>query len=165
MTWVSEMLIWVPLYLFFLWLIQRRFGWKGLAWCIPVIALMIFCSDSGSVALFKNTVQRLRPCHIAHLRTFIHLVPADCGGQYGFVSSHAANHLAIAAFMSGVLKGLPRWGAFALYAWALLICYSRVYLGVHFPGDVLVGGLYGFILGWIFFRIFRSLLVRGGIKT
>lgn len=162
MGWLSNMLLWLPLYLFFLWLIQRRHAWKGLAWAVPVIALMIFCSDSGSVMFFKNTVQRLRPCHDPDLAGMVHLVNNYCGGQFGFVSSHAANHFAIAAFMIAVLWRDPRWSAFALPGWAGTIAYSRVYLGVHFPGDVIVGGLYGSLIGWIFFLIFRQLLARAG---
>ena len=89
MVWISEMAFWFPLYAFFLYLLQRRFGWRGLAWAVPVLAAMIFASDTGSVVLFKNTVQRLRPCWEPALEGLVHVVDG-CGGQYGFVSSHAA---------------------------------------------------------------------------
>ena len=82
-----------------------------------------------------------------------------CGGQYGFVSSHAANHFAVAAFMIRVLREV-RWAAAALIVWALLVSYSRIYLGVHYPGDVLVGGLYGLTIGLIFFAIFRRIVQK-----
>ena len=157
---VSAMGTWVPLYVFLLAIIQRRFGWKGLAWSVPVIALMIFASDTGSVVLFKNNVQRLRPCHAPELQGLVHLVNDHCGGRFGFVSSHASNHFAIAAFMTGILHGVPRWGAPALLAWALGVAYSRIYLGVHYPGDVLVGALYGFTVGSLVFVIFRHLARR-----
>ncbi|HRH39403.1 MAG TPA: phosphatase PAP2 family protein, partial [Flavobacteriales bacterium] len=78
----------------------------------------------------------------------------------GFVSSHASNHFAIAVFMTGVLKGSPRWATPALLAWAVLIAYSRVYLGVHYPGDVLVGGLYGALIGAIFVVVHRKVMQR-----
>lgn len=154
---VSGMLVWVPLYVFLLFLLQRRWGWKGLLWSVPVIALMVLCSDTGSVLLFKNTVQRLRPCHEPALQGLVHLVDGHCGGWFGFVSSHASNHFAIALFMIGILRGSPRWAAFALLAWAVLICYSRVYLGVHYPGDVLAGGLYGAFVGAAFSFLFRRI--------
>ncbi|HMC97519.1 MAG TPA: phosphatase PAP2 family protein [Flavobacteriales bacterium] len=162
---VSDMRIWFPLYLFFLYLLQRRYGWRGLAWSIPVLALMILCSDSGAVVLFKNTVQRLRPSHVPELEGLIHLLPGPDGepyrgGPYGFVSSHASNHFAIAAFMAGVLGGSPRWATPLLLFWAALIAYSRVYLGVHYPGDVLVGGLYGLAIGSIFVLVFRRIVQR-----
>lgn len=155
---VSEMLTWFPLYLFFMFLIQRRFGWNGLWWSIPVIGLMVLCSDKGSVLLFKENVQRLRPCHEPSLVGLVHLVKEGCGGLYGFVSSHASNHFAIALFMIGVTGGTPRWAIPALLVWAALISYSRVYLGVHYPGDVLVGGLYGSAIGTIFAVLYRKVL-------
>lgn len=161
---VSEMLAWIPLYLFLLFVLQRRYGWKGLLCAVPVIALMILCSDKGSVILFKETVQRLRPCHQPALEGLVHVVRDHCGGQYGFVSSHASNHFAIAAFMTGALAGVPRWAAPALFAWAALVAYSRIYLGVHYPGDVLVGALYGALIGMIFVFLFRRVLHRFHIQ-
>lgn len=157
---VSARLTWVPLYLFFLFLLQRRYGWKGLFCAVPTIALMILFSDSGSVMLFKETVQRLRPCHEPLLNGLVHLVPENCGGQYGFVSSHASNHFAIALFMIGALRGFPSWAAPMLLFWAALIAYSRVYLGVHYPGDVFVGALYGGLIGSIFAWVFQKIHVR-----
>ena len=157
---VSDLALWTPLYVLFLVLLQRRWGWRGLAVAVPIIALLILGTDTGSVVLFKNTVQRLRPSHVAELQGQIHLLLSPDGGvyrggQFGFVSSHASNHFGIAAFMMGVLAGRPRWAAPLLLLWASLIAYSRIYLGVHYPGDVLVGGAYGFTLGLIAFAIFR----------
>ena len=157
MAGISEMLVWVPLYAFLLWQLQRRTGWKGLGWAVLVVAAMIFASDTGSVVLFKNTFQRLRPCHAPELQGLVHLVNDHCGGRFGFVSSHASNHFAIAAFMAMVFGGHPRWAAPTLLAWAALVSYSRIYLGAHYPGDVLVGGIYGLTLGIIFFGIFRRI--------
>ncbi len=157
---VSNMLLWFPLYLFFLYILQRRFGWRGLAWSVPVLALMVLCSDKGSVVLFKETVQRLRPCYALDLDGLVHLVYPECGGHFGFVSSHASNHFAIAAFMAGMLRGVPRWSTPLLLFWAALIGYSRVYLGVHYPGDVLAGALYGALIGTIFVLIFRRLVEK-----
>lgn len=162
MTALSEMLVWLPLYVLFLFMLRRRFGWKGLCWSLPVIALMIWCSDSGSVLLFKNTVQRLRPCHQPDLAGLVHVVNGHCGGSFGFVSSHASNHFTIAAFMTGVLAGRPRWAAPMLFLWAALVAYSRIYLGVHYPGDVLVGALYGSLVGAIFVVLHRAVLKRAG---
>ncbi|MBK8500597.1 MAG: phosphatase PAP2 family protein [Flavobacteriales bacterium] len=157
---MSNMLVWFPLYLVLLFMLRRRFGWKGLAWSALLIAAMVLCSDKGSVLLFKETVMRLRPCHEPALQGLVHLSYSGCGGNYGFVSSHASNHFAIAIFMIGALQGRPRWAAYALLAWAVLIGYSRVYLGVHYPGDVLVGGLYGSLIGAIFATLHRPLMAR-----
>lgn len=161
---VSAMGTWVPLYVLLLVVLQRRFGWKGLAWSVPVIALMIFASDTGSVVLFKNSVQRLRPCHEPALQGLVHLVDGHCGGRYGFVSSHASNHFAIAAFMAGLLRGTPRWAAPALLLWAVVVAYSRIYLGVHYPGDVLVGAIFGLTVGSSMVLIFRHLAERFGFN-
>lgn len=163
---ISDLRLWIPLYLFFLFLIQRKWGWRGLGLGALVIGLMIFCSDSGSVMLFKESVQRLRPSHAPELQGTIHLLPGPDGqlyrgGRYGFVSSHASNHFAIALFLIGVLRGLPRWGTLALLCWAAIISYSRVYIGVHYPGDVIAGGLYGafvgFLSAWLFNRFAQRL--------
>ncbi|MBK9176537.1 MAG: phosphatase PAP2 family protein [Flavobacteriales bacterium] len=156
MSAASSMVLWFPLYGFFLWAILKRHGDRALLLSLPVIALMILFSDKGSVVLFKETVERLRPCHEPSLSGLVHLVPDGCGGQFGFVSSHASNHFAIALFMITVLDRRPRWAVAALLAWATLIAYSRVYLGVHYPGDVIVGGLYGLMIGSGFGRLFRA---------
>jgi undecaprenyl-diphosphatase len=160
MTAVSDLRLWIPLYVVLLAVVRSRWGWRGLGLAIPVIALMILGSDTGSVVLFKNTVLRLRPCHEPALAGLVRLVPDACGGQYGFISSHAANHFAIAALMTGVLQRRPRWAGAMLLAWAALIAFSRVYLGVHYPGDVIVGGLYGLLLGSLAFVVFRTLHQR-----
>lgn len=150
---VSNMVYWFPLYVLLLWTLQRRYGWRGLGWSVSVIALMVLCSDKGSVLLFKETVQRLRPCHEPALQGLVHLVYPGCGGRFGFVSSHASNHFAIAVFMIIALRGTPSWARYALLCWAILIGYSRIYLGVHYPGDVLVGALYGTLIGVIFAKL------------
>lgn len=162
---VSDLRVWIPVYVFFLVLIKLRWGWRGLWWSLPVIAAMILLTDTGSVVLFKNTVQRLRPSHAEDLNGLVHLVRNSdgefyMGGLYGFVSSHAANHFGIAAFMTGVLLRRPRWTLWALMGWAALIAYSRVYLGVHYPGDVIVGAIYGAFIGWLAFRAFLYLHER-----
>lgn len=165
MSQVSEPLTWIPVYLLLLFLLKQRFGWNGLAWSVPVIALMVLCSDSGSVVLFKNTVQRLRPSHVEALNGSIHLLTDEKGeflrgGSFGFVSSHASNHFAIAVFMIGVLHGSLRGLAPVLIGWAVVIGYSRIYLGMHYPGDVLVGALYGVLIGWSFALLHTGVMMR-----
>lgn len=152
---LSEPLVWAPLYVFFLILVKWRWGWRGLWLSLPVIALMILCSDTGSVALFKNTVQRLRPCHAPDLQGLVHLVDGHCGGRYGFISSHASNHFAVAVFMIGALRRRPWWVVPVLLAWAGVVAYSRIYLGVHYPGDVIVGAIYGSLVGSLAYVLFR----------
>lgn len=160
---ISEPITWIPVYVFFLYLIQRRYGWRGLGIAVPVIALMIFLTDTGSVMLFKNTVQRLRPSHVEALSGSIHLLAGNDGelyrgGSFGFVSSHASNHFGIAIFMAGLLSGVRRWITPVLLLWAGIICYSRIYVGVHFPLDILVGALYGGIIGFACALSYKQLM-------
>lgn len=159
---VSDPRVWIPLYVFFFVLIQLRWGWRGLWWSLPVAGLLLLCTDTGSVLLFKNTVQRLRPTHEPALVGLVHTVRGHLGGDFGFVSSHAANHFGLAAFMTGILLRDPRWSPWVLFAWATLIGYSRVYLGVHYPGDVICGAIYGSLVGWLCFRLFLYLHHRAG---
>jgi undecaprenyl-diphosphatase len=162
MSYISDPLLWVPVYLLFLVLIKVRWGWRGFWWSLPVAGLMVLCSDTGSVLLFKDTVQRLRPCHAPDLQGLVHLVDGHCGGLYGFVSSHASNHFALATFMVGMLQRRPRWAIALLYLWAALICYSRVYLGAHYPGDVIVGAMYGALVGGLAYGLFLTIHQRIG---
>lgn len=109
------------------------------------IGLCFLLADQGSVQLFKNTVGRLRPCHaIDDVRMF----RTGCGGQYGFVSSHAANAFAILTLLW--MRYRKKTLIIILLAlWALLTCYSRAYLGKHYPGDLVCGALFGIVVGLI----------------
>lgn len=144
---LSAKLIWIPLYVFLIFQLYRLYGKK--VWLLLIFAGMaIVLSDWGSVQLFKNTVQRLRPCHEPALEGLLHLVKGKCGGQYGFISSHAANTFGLAFFLFGLFRtGFTRKLAWALIVWAALVSYSRVYLGVHYPGDVLAGAVWGMLCG------------------
>jgi len=150
---VSGIWIWIPLYLFILaWLVKiykRRF-WVLLLFVI----LLIVLSDQASVHLFKDVFRRLRPCHNEALAPLVHLIHGHCGGLYSFVSSHAANIFAVATFSSLLIR--KRLYTILIFMWALLIGYSRVYLGVHFPGDVLGGAVLGILTGWFVVYLFRK---------
>ena len=147
MFWMSEKFIWIPLYLFFIFLIYRQYKLKTL-FIILFAAIMIALSDQITVHLFKNIFQRLRPCHDPALMDLVHLVKAKCGGQYGFVSSHAANTFAISVFMIKLIGKKYKYFTALILIWAILISYSRIYLGVHFPGDIIIGAFLGIFLGW-----------------
>jgi undecaprenyl-diphosphatase len=146
MFWASDKWIWVPLYFFFAYILYRQFGKR--AWVLVLMAgLAITISDLSATHLFKQVFQRPRPCHEPSLEGIIHLVNGHCGGKYGFISSHASNSFALATFLSLLLGKKIRFFTPLMIAWALLLCYSRIYLGVHYPGDVIVGAIWGAGLG------------------
>jgi len=162
MYWASNKLIWIPLYLFFLYLLIKNFK-QNTIWILLTIAVLILCADQFSVG-FKCFFQRLRPCHEPELEGMIHLINNKCGGSFGFVSSHASNHFAIATFLSLIFKNTYKYFSVPIFLWAAIIAYSRIYLGVHYPGDVIGGAtlgiLTGYILGKIYLMIERKYLYK-----
>lgn len=95
---------------------------------------------------------RLRPCHNPELANLVHTINGACGGQYGFVSSHAANTFALAVFVVLVLKKHFKWMFCFMLVWATIVSYSRIYVGVHYPGDVLGGALLGSTIGFLIWK-------------
>jgi undecaprenyl-diphosphatase len=160
----SNTLVWIPLYIIFLYFLVRQYDRR--AWIILFFTtVMIVISDQASVHLFKDVFQRLRPCHNPNLQDVVHIVKGHCGGQYGFVSSHAFNIFALAVYLSMMLGKKLKYFTPLVILWAVIIGYSRVYLGVHYPGDVIVGAACGILLGWLMGKLVRYLLVKFPINT
>lgn len=144
---ISYRFTWIPLYLLLIYLVARRHGWH-VFWFLLFMLVLITLSDQLSV-LAKNTFMRPRPCHEPELQELIHLVRGRCGGAFGFVSSHACNTFALAGFYFFAFRHQWRGLSIGLLWWAGIIGYSRIYLGVHYPGDVLFGALLGLLIGWL----------------
>ena len=151
---VSERFIWVPMYGALLFVIIKNYGWqKGLI-ILACTVLAICASDQLCATLLRPAVQRLRPANPANaLSTLVHTVNGYRGGNYGFPSCHAANTFALVGLMVPLMHNL-RVGI-CLVAWALINCYSRIHLGVHYPGDLLVGAMLGFVIGYAFYWLVR----------
>lgn len=149
----SDRFIWIPLYLWFLWLLFREHR-KNFWVVLIAIALMILVSDQ-LCNLFKNSVLRLRPSNDPTIMAMVHLVKGYTGGTYGFYSAHASNAFAVASFVSLTVQQGKKLVIPIAFTFAILVSYSRIYLGVHFPGDVMTGLLAGTLIGFLTHKLFN----------
>ncbi len=159
MPWWRDKLTWIPLYLFFLFLFFRSFGRR--AWIAVLLLVMTAgTSDLVSSRIIKPAVARLRPCQNPEIREDI-IVRIPCGPGRSFPSSHAANHFAVAVFLIGLFRsGKGRFFAPLLLFWAGSIAFGQVYVGVHYPLDVLAGALLGTLIGSLMAGLALFLLHR-----
>jgi undecaprenyl-diphosphatase len=144
---------WAPLYVFLIVFMAMNHGRQGWWWVVMAMAL-VGVSDLVASHVFKVVFYRPRPCRDAFMAQHIRFIAQVCGMNGSFVSSHASNHFAMATFIQGTLgRQDSRWSLF--FVWALLICWAQVYVGVHYPSDVLGGALLGILIGWLGARLFR----------
>lgn len=150
----SSRLIWVPwaLLLVYNLLSVRKMGWRRTVVVVVWMVVVVTLCDQVSSSLLKPLVGRLRPSHDADVCGMLHYVGSYRGGLYGFVSSHAANAFGAAAFASLVVGN--RAFAVSIFVFSALVAYSRIYLGVHYPGDVLGGCLLGVFTGVFCYRMY-----------
>ncbi len=144
---------WIPLYLFLL----LFFYYNCRKYLLPIIVLSLLTftfTDFISASILKPFIGRLRPCHDSTLPFAVNSL-AGCGGIFGMPSTHASNHFGLATFWFLVIKQTFSQKWYWLWAWAFIICYSQVYVGVHFPGDVIVGALLGTVIALYTFSLFK----------
>ncbi len=143
----------LPLYILLLWLSYRQLGTRKTLILLISIALLITCTDQIA-NFFKYGVKRIRPCYDEELTGIMRLVKSSCGGRFAFFSAHAANSFAIASFFGLLFWKQMRILSFILFFWAMLVAYSRVYIGVHYPLDIIAGAMTGLLFGWLFYKLF-----------
>ena len=159
MVLLTDMWAWFPIYLLLIYWTVKQYG-KRCWWVFLFVALVLLCTDQLASHVCKPVFQRLRPCYNDDFQDLIHLPKGMAGGKYGFVSSHAANTFGIAAFLTPALRKYCPWVAIVLYLWAFISSYSRIYIGYHYPGDILCGAILGILIGLIFWKVFQLIVVR-----
>lgn len=156
---ISGRWIWVPFYAVLAYLLFRRMSWKRASICLVTIGLIILAADQICATLIRPEIGRLRPANLNNpLSSFVHVVNGYRGGRYGFPSCHAANTFALAVFMSLVIR--HKWFTVMMFSWAFIVSYSRMYLGVHYFGDLFCGATIGSLFAVLFYYLQNYLFKR-----
>lgn len=151
----TSTVIWIPLAVVLLYIIVKNNRWKEVLLIISMIALTIFLCDRISSGFFKPFFHRFRPTQEPAFMYLVDIVNGYRGGRYGFISSHAANTFGLFVFLSFLFK--KKEFTISLFFWAVLTSYSRIYLGVHYAGDILAGALFGSLCGGIVYLLYYFL--------
>lgn len=153
---ITKQINWLPFFLVLAWIVYKDLGWKNLLLSLGFIGLMIVFTDQMT-NLVKHSVERLRPCSEPALEGLMREVISR--KSFSFFSGHACNSMAAAVFTMQLLRPYRRF-VFLLILWPLVFAYSRIYLGLHYPGDILTGYAFGAVSGLAFYRLYRWVLVR-----
>ncbi len=155
---LREPLFWSPIFLFMTALLIYNYKWKGVMWLAALI-LTVAITDQISSNFLKSAIGRLRPCRDPETAIWVIVRVKYCPSSGSFTSSHAANHFAISMFMFFTLKNyFNRKVLGLLFVWAALVCFAQMYVGVHYPLDILGGTLLGLAIGWLLGRLFNKRL-------
>ena len=151
---ITGKMIWIPLILSFIYVFFKQ-GWKEALLAVLMVALTVLLCDQISSGICKPLFERFRPTHDPEFSQYVTIVNGYLGGMYGFISSHAANAFGVAVFTSLIFRN--RLFTVSVIIWAMLSCYSRLYLGVHYPGDIMFGALAGALSGYVCYKIYQKL--------
>ena len=159
---VSEKWFWIPLYIIFLYFLYKNFNKKSLFYILLFVALGITASDQIA-NIFKFGFERLRPCHDPSLEGLLREV--KCGGKFGFYSAHSSNSFFVATYLTILLGKKIKQLPYFLFVWAAIVAYSRVYLGMHFPGDIIIGAIMGILLALFFGTLAKKVIKKSEVTT
>ncbi len=153
---ITKQFYWTPLFLIIFYLLQKKLGWKKFGFYILFTAVLLLICDQ-TANLFKWYFQRLRPCNDQEIKNIIRVVKSS--PSYSFFSGHATNSMATTVFTFMILKQYYKHVYF-LFLFPLIFAYSRIYLGMHFPGDILTGYVFGAAFGFLFYKIFQKNILK-----
>ena len=152
----TSKLVWIPLYLSILYVLYKNMNIRMVIFTTLMFALLIALADQTCSSILRPIFERPRPSRDPEIANLVHIVNGKRGGMYGFPSCHAANTFALACFIMLLFKNKALTLFFML--WAIVTCYTRIYVGVHYPGDLLFGTIVGFAAGIVTYGIYRFCL-------
>ena len=153
----TSKLVWIPLYVSILYVLYKNMNIRMVIFTTLMFALLIALADQTCSSILRPIFERPRPSRDPAIADIVHIVNGKRGGKFGFPSCHAANTFALACFMMLLFKNRALTTFFML--WAIVTCYTRIYVGVHYPGDLLVGGIIGGFGGWLFCTIAHKIAI------
>ena len=153
---ITKQLYWTPIFLLFFYLLQKKLGWKNFGYYVLFTAVLILLCDQ-TANLFKNGFQRLRPCNDEEIKGIIRIVKTS--SSFSFFSGHATNSMATTVFTFMILKKYYKH-VYLLFLFPLIFAYSRIYLGLHFPIDIVTGYVFGAFFGFICYKLYMKYILR-----
>jgi undecaprenyl-diphosphatase len=159
MFYISQIWVFVPLFVYWLYLVFKRYGWKKTLLMTAFLGLLIALTDQSSNQV-KHGVKRYRPSHNLEIMEQVHILHDYRGGKYGFFSGHSANCFGIAMLLFLVFSKRNIWFRSSFFLWAGITAYSRIYLGVHYPSDIFIGFLVGLFWGYVVYRLMNYLFKK-----
>jgi len=153
---ITKQAYWTPFFLLVFYLLIKKIGWKNFFIAVGFIALLIFLCDQ-SANLFKNHFQRLRPCNDPQIKDVIRIVKSS--DSFSFYSGHATNSMATTVFIFLIIRKYYKY-AILLFLFPLIFAFSRIYLGLHFPIDILTGYAFGALYGTLFYKVYQKYFTK-----